>query len=118
LEAKDSSEIENVITTADALFKYDPNRPSEEATGAKEAYNYCLAMGRGFELLHSGRPIRTNTAVEIARVLMGSAVQIRDHSVSLANYGSGEIHYTPPSNRDIILKKLGNWENSAILRAF
>jgi Fic family protein len=93
------------------LFKYDPNRASEEANGAKEVYNYCLAMGRGLELLRSGRPICANTAVEIAQVLMGSAVQIRDHGVSLANYGSGEVYYTFLANRDIILAKLRNWEN-------
>jgi Fic family protein len=110
LEAGDSSKIENVITTADELFKYDPNKPPEDATGTKEAYNYCIALRRGWELLCSGKPICTNTAIEIAQILQESIVRIRNHGVSLANHDTGMVYYTPPTNEDIILKKLRNWE--------
>ncbi|MDR0727370.1 MAG: Fic family protein [Puniceicoccales bacterium] len=111
LEARDSSEIENVVTTADELFCYDIRRPGENDRNAKEAHNYCSALYRGIELLRGGRPICTNTALAIAEVLNGAPVTIRRRGVTLANAGTGEVYYTPPDDEEVIIRKLKNWEN-------
>jgi Fic family protein len=110
LEAKDSSEIENVITTADELFQYDARKPLEDDNGTKEAYNYCIALKRGLESLKGGRPVCTNTALEVANALHGTNLSIRSYPVALKNAYTGEIYYTPPADMTTIERKLLNWE--------
>jgi Fic family protein len=73
LEARASSEIENIVTTTDRLFQYaqDETQPTDAAT--KEALRYRTALRRGFESLAS-RPLTTATAVEVCRTLRGSRI--------------------------------------------
>jgi Fic family protein len=111
LEANDSSAIENIITTADELFRYDGRKPDENDLSAKEAHNYCSALRRGWEGIRGGRPISTSLTLEIASVLLGIDVCVRNHSVALADAATGQVHYTPPGGGEIVWQKLKNWEN-------
>jgi Fic family protein len=111
LEARDSSEIENIVTTADELFRYDAHRPSENDRSAKEAHNYCNALRHGTELLCDGRPICVNTALAIAGELSGTSASVRRHAVALADAANGKVYYTPPDDEEIITRKLKNWED-------
>jgi Fic family protein len=64
LEAKDSSEIENIVTTADRLFQFAQGADRGADAATKEALRYRTALYAGFESL-SKRPLSTATAVEI-----------------------------------------------------
>jgi Fic family protein len=110
LEARDSSKIENILTTADELFRYDGRKPDEGNGSAKEANNYCTALRRGWELLRSGRPLCVNTALAIAEALQGAAVSVRSHGVTLSDSATGAVHYTPPDGEEVLWRKLRNWE--------
>lgn len=110
LEAKDSSGIEGVITTADELFQLDMHRPNEYEQGAKEAYRYCMALKRGLSLLEARHPFNFNLAVEIASMLLGTTVSLRRHTVVLKNPITGRCYYTPPNTEAVLLKALKNWE--------
>jgi len=76
LEAKNSSEIENIVTTSDQLFQYahQPDGPTDAAT--KEALRYRSALHEGYQQLAT-RPLCTVTAVEICRTLKGVDMAIR-----------------------------------------
>jgi Fic family protein len=76
LEARASSEIENIVTTTDKLFRLaaDEVAPADPAT--KEALRYRAALRHGAELLRS-RPISTNLAVDICTTLRGVDTGIR-----------------------------------------
>ena len=47
-EAKDSSEIENIITTHDELYAYEQS--SSASSAAKEVQNYIAALRVGFSV--------------------------------------------------------------------
>ena len=110
LEAKDSSEIENIVTTTDNLFRY-----SQEEQGAdpatKEALRYRTALYEGFvQLKH--KPLCTNTAVEICCTLKGVNMDIRKvPGTIIGNQNTGKTIYTPPCGENVLRNLLTNWEN-------
>lgn len=111
LEAQASSEIENIVTTTDQLFRFAPADQQESADPAtKEALRYRGALARGYELL-STRPVSTAVAVEVCRTLLGVDVDIRRiPGTALVNHATGETVYTPPEGDARLRDLLANWE--------
>lgn len=111
LEAKDSSEIENIVTTTDKLFQHaqtDGHGHADSAT--KEVLRYRLALHRGYQSLKV-RPLCTATAVEICRTLKAVDMDIRKiPGTQLQNDKTGEIIYTPPEGEELLRNMLANWE--------
>lgn len=66
LEARASSEIENIVTTADRLFQFADDRESLADPATKEALRYRTALREGFESLRR-HPLTTRTAVNIGQ---------------------------------------------------
>lgn len=109
LEAKDSSEIENIVTTTDKLFQFsDDEQNADPAT--KEALRYRTALREGFIDLRR-RPLCTNTAIEVCSALKGSPMDIRRiPGTTIGNQATGETIYTPPIGEPVIRDLLSNWE--------
>jgi Fic family protein len=109
LEARASSEIENIVTTADELFRGSlleqvPN------SATKEALNYRRSLYQGFESLEE-RPLCTATAELVCSVIKGKAMAIRQlPGTALGNDATGLVVYTPPEGEQVIRDKLSNWE--------
>jgi Fic family protein len=109
LEAKDSSEIENIVTTSDRLFQF-AQEDSAADNATKEALRYRTALYEGFKQL-AQRPLNTNTAVEVCSTIKSVAMDIRTvPGTVLSNQASGEIIYTPPVGEDVLRNLLSNWE--------
>lgn len=111
LEARASSEIENIVTTTDQLFRYaQPDRESLADPATKEALRYRTALRRGFERVQT-RPLSTATAVEICRTLLGLNIDVRRvPGTKLLNEGTGAVVYTPPDGEPLLRQLLANWE--------
>ncbi len=111
LEARASSEIENIVTTADRLFRYAQNDAAGRADPAtKEALRYRTALYQGFQSLKK-RPLTTATAVDICRTIKGVALDVRRiPGTTLANDATGKVIYTPPQGEALLRKLLANWE--------
>ena len=113
LEAKDSSEIENIVTTTDQLFQYaqSPAQGQDNADPAtKEALRYRTALHRGYQSLKD-RPLCTATAVDVCRTLKGVDMDIRrTPGTQLINDRTGEVIYTPPEGEARLRDMLANWE--------
>ncbi len=110
MEAQASSEIENIITTNDELFKAANGALQEITPQVKEALRYREALRAGYESLQE-RPITTQTAVKICSHLQAAQAKIRDVSGTyIGNPTSGKRIYTPPEGRDVILGHLRAWE--------
>ncbi|MCP3673329.1 MAG: Fic family protein [Gammaproteobacteria bacterium] len=109
LEAKDSSEIENIVTTTDKLFQYaDEDNLADQTT--KEALRYRTALNQGFRAL-SERPLSGNTAVEICSTIKGIEMEVRKvPGTTVANPVTEEVIYTPPEGENVIRGLLANWE--------
>ena len=110
LEAQASSEIENIVTTSDALFRYAQLEDQAEDPATKEALRYRSALQQGFASL-SERPLCTNTAISVCSRIKNVDMQIRRvPGTALANAATGEVIYTPPAGESVLREKLANWE--------
>ena len=111
LEARASSEIENIITTADQLFRFaQPDREALADPATKEALRYRAALRRGIELIGK-RPLSTATAIEVCRILQGTDLDVRRvPGIHLRNEETGEVVYTPPEGEALLRDLLANWE--------
>jgi Fic family protein len=110
LEAQASSEIENIVTTTDALFRHARLNELSADPATKEALRYRTALKAGFDSLKK-RPLTTRTAEEICTIIRNVRMTVRKiPGTALANNATGEIIYTPPEEESRLRDKLANWE--------
>lgn len=110
LEAQASSEIENIVTTTDALFRYAQMEDQTGDLATKEALRYRTALYQGYVSLRD-RPISTNTAIQVCSHIKNVEMGIRRvPGIALANAATGQVIYTPPVAEALLREKLANWE--------
>jgi Fic family protein len=109
LEARASSEIENIVTTADKLFRHlQADAGADPAT--REALRYRRALLEGVTALKA-RPLSTRIAESICTQIKGVEMSVRRvPGTALANGATGEVVYTPPEGETRIRDLLANWE--------
>jgi len=109
LEARASSEIENIVTTADKLFQHlEADASADPAT--REALRYRRALLLGVKEL-KGRPLTTRTAETICTQIKGVDMTVRKvPGTALTNAATGAVVYTPPEGEKRIRDLLANWE--------
>ena len=107
-EAKDSSEIENIITTHDELFAYEQNSTASPA--AKEVQNYIAALHVGYEDVRDSGLIRANTVLRVQeQVEQNNAGFRKVPGTILKNQSTGATVYEPPQDAVVIEKLMGQW---------
>ncbi|MCR6642112.1 MAG: Fic family protein [Sporocytophaga sp.] len=110
-EAKDSSAVENIITTHDDLYKSELNLDAFASLNAKEVQNYISALKKGFMLTSKSGLITTNTILKIQEELEQNKAGFRKlPGTSLKNAANGEIIYTPPQDIEEINDLMTNLE--------
>lgn len=111
-EAKDSSEIENIITTQDELYKALIINKAKISAEAKEVVNYRKAIFHGFDLIRKQGFLKVNDIVSIQQELIDNTAGIRNTpGTVLKNDKTGEVVYTPPQDKAEILDLLSNFIN-------
>ena len=109
LEAKDSSEIENIVTTSDRLFQF-AHGDSRADPATKEALRYRTALYEGYKALQD-RPLNAGTAVTVCTTIKGIEMQIREvPGTAIINSRTRETIYTPPAGENLLRDLLSNWE--------
>ena len=110
LEAQASSEIENIVTTTDRLFRFANEAGNQADPATKEALRYRTALSEGFQTLKR-RPVSTSTAIAVCRTIKGVDLDIRaTPGTALMNEATGAVIYTPPEGQALLRDKLANWE--------
>ena len=110
-EAKDSSAIENIITTHDELFREDVFPDQSTNASAKEVSRYVSALKKGFDLISKSNLLTTNHIIEIQGELESNRAGIRKlPGTKLKSGQTGETVYVPPQNYEVILRLMGNLE--------
>ena len=110
-EAKDSSEIENIVTTHDQLFRAMAASKQIVEPAVKEVLNYRSALYKGFYLVKEHNLLTTNTIVDIQQKLEENRAGIRKlPGTKLVNDKTGKVMYTPPENEKTIRDLLTNLE--------
>lgn len=110
-ESKDSSAIENIVTTQDELYKA-ATEEDESSYAAKEVLSYREALYVGLAKMQAQKNLlRSNTIVEIVQTIKQNNVSIRNApGTALTNVINGETIYTPPCCEDILREKLAGLE--------
>jgi len=108
-ESKDSSEIENIVTTHDELFKYDKHNGGF-SPATKEVYRYNDALYHGFKVIHQKKLISNNLLIDIAQIITERKSGFRNIPGTSLKNKQGEIIYTPPQNIGDITRQMKNLE--------
>lgn len=110
-EAKDSSAIENIITTHDDLYKSGLNLSNIRSLEAKEVQNYISALIKGYELVSQKGLLTNQIILQIQEALEENDAGFRKQpGTILKNENTGEIVYTPPQTYDEIVELMDNLE--------
>ena len=110
-EAKDSSAIENIVTTHDDIYKVLTESGYKEEN-AKEVVDYRNAIWLGYEQIKKDGYINTNTIVKIQGTIEHNNAGIRKlPGTELKNSITGETIYTPPQSEEEIITYLKNLED-------
>ena len=110
-EAKDSSEVENIVTTHDELYKSSLGIEKYVSPAAKEVQNYIAAIKRGFAIVSKQKILSINHIVEIQEILEKNKAGLRKvPGTNLKNQQTGEIVYEPPQSAKEIKELMENLE--------
>jgi len=111
-EAKDSSAIENIITTHDDLYKSELNFDAFKSLNAKKVQNYISALKKGYELTSQSGLLTNRIILQIQEVLEQNTAGFRKlPGTALKNAATGETIYTPPQDYNDISRLMANLEN-------
>ena len=108
LEARASSEIENIVTTTDKLFEFADIAEDRADAATKEALRYRTALYEGTKMAQRGM-LTTDMAIQICSTIKGMELDIRAESgTTLKSRMTGEVIYTPPVGQKLLIEKLNN----------
>ena len=111
-EAKDSSAIENIVTTHDDLFRGDLFPESIGNLAAKEVQNYIQALKTGYGVVKDSGLITLRTIQMIQEELERNRAGFRRiPGTELRNDATGETVYTPPQHPDTVLSLMARLES-------
>ena len=110
-EAKDSSEVENIVTTHDDLYRADLDLKQALINApTKEVLNYRWAMTRGFTLIRNSKLLTNNIIKQIQLELEMNSAGIRTVPGTTLKNNRGEVVYTPPQDGNEIIRLMDNLE--------
>lgn len=110
-EAKLSSEIENIVTTNDDLFRGFANDGEGASAQTKEVLRYKDALWQGHQWIKQGMPLTTRLFEALYQTVKQADDGVRRISgTKLANPATGEVVYCPPEGEGVIRDKLANLE--------
>lgn len=108
-EAKLSSEIENIVTTNDKLYRGFSDWQSALDPNTKEVLHYEQALWHGYKALQTGRPLSATLFCELVSLIRETDVQVRKiPGTQIVNDRTREAIYTPPEGEEHLRKLLHN----------
>ena len=109
-EAKDSSEIEDIITTEDQLFQGDVISGQFPSAAAKEVHHYATALKIGLTHVREQGFLRLDDVLEIQAALEQNRAGLRKlPGTVLKNQNTGEVVYQPPQDPAEIERLMANF---------
>ncbi len=110
-EAKDSSAIENIITTHDDLYRSDEVTKQFASLAAKEVHSYASALRQGFAKVKKTGLITSNDIISMQETLEENKAGFRKlPGTTLKNDKTGEVVFTPPQDHKQIVEHMRNLE--------
>lgn len=116
-EAKISSEIENIFTTDEELYKAFSDKNTESSGASKEVLRYREALWSGYNYLQNTKEFDQQYFIRVFQELKQTTDTIRPSFVPLTikkggtGPNAGQVIYTPPRNPAVIQERLENLVN-------
>lgn len=110
-EAKDSSAIENIVTTHDALYRDDDSSETGVNTAAREVLRYRQALRTGYAQVRDRGLLTLNTILDIQRQLECNEAGFRRVPGTVLRDGAGRTVYSPPQDANEVRNLMGELEN-------
>ncbi|CAG4989676.1 hypothetical protein DYBT9275_00341 [Dyadobacter sp. CECT 9275] len=111
-EAKDSSAIENIVTTHDELYSSDSQTHQFVSLAAKEVYNYAHALLEGYQQVKQSGLLTSNNIIALQALLEENDAGFRKvPGTVLKNEQTGETVYMPPQDHASIVSLMSNLEH-------
>lgn len=108
-EAKDSSEIESIVTTHDELFKANLNVETATSAATKEVQDYAFALRQGFMAVRKTKLVRLADILSVQQELEKNRAGFRKlPDTDLKNAATGDVVYTPPQNAEDVEHLMAN----------
>ena len=108
-EARLSSEIENIVTTNDELYRATADDLFSSSPHTKEVLRYREALWQGYQQL-AKKPLSTNLFIELVEIIKGQAMGVRQLPGTKLTGVDGKVVYTPPEGEGRLRDLLGNLE--------
>lgn len=110
-EARESSAIENIISTFDEIYQSKLFSNQFASPAAKEVHQYARALIKGFELVKENSLLTNNHILQIQKVVEQNNAGYRKlPGTKLLNDKTGEVIYTPPQDQETIISLMQNLE--------
>lgn len=109
-EAKDSSAIENIVTTHDELFKGDALPEDFTSAAAKEVLRYRQALRVGYEIVLKNGLLTVNGILQIQAELEQNSAGMRRLPGTALKDGAGRVVYMPPQEPEVVVALMRDLE--------
>jgi Fic family protein len=109
-EAKDSSEIENIVTTHDELYRSAVFPDAKGSAAAKEVARYRQALRVGFDAVTASGILTTNHILRIQEELEMNRAGFRKLPGTKLHGDGGRVAYTPPQDPAVVIAMMGDLE--------
>lgn len=110
-EARESSAIENIISTFDEVYQSNLISNIFASPAAKEVHQYATALKKGFQLVKQHKLLTNNHILQIQEVVEQNSAGFRKlPGTKLMNDKTGKVVYTPPQDLDTIISLMNNLE--------
>jgi Fic family protein len=110
-EARESSAIENIISTFDEVYQSNLISNIFASPAAKEVHQYAAALKKGFQFVKQHKLLTNNHILQIQEVVEQNSAGFRKlPGTKLMNDKTGKVVYTPPQDLDTIISLMNNLE--------
>jgi len=110
-EARESSAIENIISTFDEIYQSNLFSNQFASPAAKEVHQYARALIKGFQLVKTNGLLTNNHILQIQEVVEQNSAGFRKlPGTKLLNNKTGEVVYTPPQDAETIISLMNDLE--------
>ncbi len=111
-EARESSAIENIVSTFDEVYQSNPGNNNFSTPEAKEVHAYARALKTGFELVKKTELLTSNHILKIQSIVENNKAGFRKlPGTKLLNEATGEVVYMPPQDHATIIKLMDNLQS-------
>ena len=109
-EARRSSEIENIVTTNDDLYRAMASDRNQVDSNTKEVLHYREALWEGVGSIREGSTLNIQLFEQICSRIFDEKMNVRSGPVVIENRATQELIYRPPTGYGNLIRLLTNLE--------